>query len=97
MPAGRDRAREGAAPVMARREAGPLIIEVKVRPNARSSGLEPAADGGWLARLRAAPVEGRANQELIALVARHFGCPKSAVSIKAGASGRRKLVRIERD
>jgi uncharacterized protein YggU (UPF0235/DUF167 family) len=42
-----------------------------------------------------APVEGKANQELIALVARQFGCRKSAVSIKSGASGRMKLVRIE--
>jgi uncharacterized protein (TIGR00251 family) len=82
---------------MAKTGAGPLIIEIKVRPNARSSWLEPAADGSWQAQLKAAPVEGKANQELIALVARHFGCPKSAVSIKAGASGRRKLVRIERD
>lgn len=82
---------------MAKPGAGPLIIEVKVKPNARSSSLEPTADGGWLAQLKAAPVEGKANQELIALVARHFGCPKAAVSIKAGASGRRKLVRIERD
>jgi uncharacterized protein YggU (UPF0235/DUF167 family) len=31
---------------------------------------------------------------LIALIARHFACPKSAVSIKSGASGRTKLVKI---
>lgn len=74
-----------------------LIVEIKVRPNARSSRLEQAADGSWLAQLKAAPVEGRANQELVALVARHFGCAKAAVSIKAGATGRRKLVRIERE
>ena len=74
----------------------PSIIEVKVKPNARSSLLQQAEDGSWLAQLKAAPVEGKANAELIALVARHFGCAKSAVSIKAGASGRRKLVKIER-
>jgi hypothetical protein len=42
-------------------------------------------------------VEGKANAELIALVARRFGCAKTAVSIKAGASGRRKLVKIDLD
>ena len=36
-----------------------------------------------------------ANEELIALVAKQFACSKSAVSIKSGASGRMKLVRIE--
>ena len=34
-------------------------------------------------------------KELIALVAEQFACRKSAVSIKSGASGRMKLVRIE--
>jgi len=43
-----------------------------------------------------APIEGKANKELIALVASHFHCMKAAVSIKSGASGRMKLVRIER-
>jgi uncharacterized protein YggU (UPF0235/DUF167 family) len=53
------------------------------------------ADGTWLAQLKAAPVDGKANQELIALIARHFQCRKSAVSIKSGASGRTKLVCVE--
>jgi uncharacterized protein (TIGR00251 family) len=72
------------------------ILQVKVKPRARVSSLEESSDGGlWLARLKSPPVDGKANQELIALVARHFGCRKSAVSIKTGASGRTKLVRIE--
>jgi len=70
-------------------------IRVKVKPNSRISSLEPAEGGAWLARLRSAPVGGKANQELIALLAEHFQCRKSAVSIKSGAAGRMKLVRIE--
>jgi uncharacterized protein YggU (UPF0235/DUF167 family) len=71
------------------------IIQVKVRPQARASLLEEAGDGTWTAQLKSPPVDGRANDELVALVARHFGCRKSAVSIKGGASGRVKWVRIE--
>jgi uncharacterized protein len=71
------------------------VIRVKVKPNSRISTFEQAEGGTWLARLRAAPIEGKANEELIALVAHHFRCRKSAVSIKSGASGRMKLVRIE--
>ena len=71
------------------------IIDIKVRPNARISVLTQTEDGSWLAQLKAAPVEGKANQELIALVARQFGCAKAAVTIKSGASGRLKRVRIE--
>jgi len=40
-------------------------------------------------------VDGKANEELITLVAKHFQCRKSDVSIKSGSSGRLKLVRIE--
>ena len=72
----------------------PTIIRVKVRPRARESSLAQVSDGTWLARVKAPPIEGRANHELIALVAEHFGCTKRAVSIKSGESARLKLVRI---
>ena len=70
-------------------------LTVKVKPNARSSSLIQAADGTWVATLKSPPVDGKANAELIALLAAHFGCPKAAVSIKSGAGGRMKLVRLE--
>jgi uncharacterized protein (TIGR00251 family) len=71
------------------------IIQVKFTPRARESSLTQAADGTWVAKLKSPPVDGKANAELIALVAERFGCKKAAVSIKAGASGRMKLVRID--
>jgi uncharacterized protein (TIGR00251 family) len=76
---------------------GPVasLIQVKVKPGARRSSLQQAADGSWAAELKSPPVDGKANEELRTLVAAHFGCRKSAVSIKAGASGRTKWVKIE--
>ena len=70
------------------------VIQVKVKPNARISALEALSDGTYLATLKAPPVDGKANAELISLVAKHFGTTKSAVSIKAGAGARTKLVAI---
>ena len=70
------------------------FIRVRVKPNARESALEQEPAGTWLARLKAPPVDGKANAELIELVARRFGCPRSAVSIKSGAGSRTKLVKI---
>jgi hypothetical protein len=70
-------------------------LQIKVKPNSRASALEQAADGTWMARVKAPPVDGKANAELVELVAAHFGCRKSAVVIRSGASGRMKLVRIE--
>jgi uncharacterized protein (TIGR00251 family) len=72
----------------------PILIQVRVKPNSRASTLEPSADGGWLAQVKAAPVDGKANDELIALVARRFRCRKAAVSIRSGANSRNKLVQI---
>ena len=72
-----------------------MILRVKVKPNAASSVLIQETDGTWRAQLKAAPIDGKANKELIALIARHFKCRKADVVIKSGASGRIKLVRIE--
>jgi hypothetical protein len=70
------------------------ILEVKVKPRSRSSSLELLADGTWVAKLKSPPVDGKANAELIGLVAERFSCPKAAVTIKAGAGGRTKLVKV---
>ena len=70
-------------------------IQIKVKPNSRASLLEQKEDGTWLAQLKSPPVDGKANEELIALVAKHFRCRKSEVEIKSGASGRVKLVLVE--
>ncbi len=71
------------------------ILELKVKPNARASRLTQQPDGTWLAELKSPPVDGKANAELIGLVAEHFGCRKAQVTIRVGAGGRRKLVKIE--
>jgi uncharacterized protein (TIGR00251 family) len=73
----------------------PRFIEVKVRPHSASSSLRQDESGGWVAELRSPPVDGKANAELIALVAKQFDCPRSAVSIKRGGSGRAKLLKIQ--
>jgi uncharacterized protein (TIGR00251 family) len=75
--------------------AAAILIQVRVKPNARSSTLERTNDGTWIAQLKAPPRDGKANEELIGLVAKHFHCQKTAVSIRSGASGRVKLVQIK--
>ena len=70
------------------------VIQVRVRPNAGRSLLERLPDGTYTARLKSPPVDGKANEELIALIAKRFSCAKSRVTIKAGATGRTKLVGV---
>jgi hypothetical protein len=69
-------------------------LQIKAKPGSRVSALEAQPDGTWVARLKAPPVDGKANAELVALVAARFGCRKSDVSIRSGAAGRMKWVEI---
>jgi uncharacterized protein (TIGR00251 family) len=71
------------------------ILCIRVKPRARVSELVQLSDGSWLARLKAPPVDGKANEELIALVAARFRCPKASVTIKTGAARRTKLVEVD--
>lgn len=69
-------------------------ISIQVKPRSRVSTLEEGPDGTWIARLKAPPVDGKANQELIEVVARYFDRSKGAISIKSGTTGRKKWVQI---
>lgn len=71
------------------------MLQIKVKPRSKASSLSQAADGSWIARLKSPPVDGKANQELIALVAEHFGCAKAAVTIASGTTGRLKRVKVD--
>jgi hypothetical protein len=70
-------------------------LQIKVKPNARKNELTLQADGNWVASITASPVDGKANQSLIRLLADHFGVPQRAVTIESGVTSRIKRVRIE--
>jgi uncharacterized protein (TIGR00251 family) len=71
------------------------VLQIKVKPQSRMSSLTQAEDGSWLAHIKSLPVDGKANEELIALVAKQFACAKSKVSIKSGAASKTKRVLID--
>lgn len=71
------------------------VVQVKVKPNSRESAVEELEDGSFFVKLKAQPVDGKANAELINVLAKHFKVPKACVTIKSGAGARIKLVSIE--
>ena len=71
------------------------VVQIKVKPQSRVSALTQDEDGSCLAHIKSRPVDGKANEELIGLVAKHFGCAKSQVSIKSGAASKIKRVLID--
>jgi uncharacterized protein (TIGR00251 family) len=74
--------------------AGGVLIDVRVIPRASRPGIAGSRDGALLVRLKAPPVEGAANAELIEVMAKTAGVPRRAVSIVAGDRGRTKRVAI---
>jgi uncharacterized protein (TIGR00251 family) len=71
--------------------------QVKVKPNAQKQKIEEAADGSFIVHLKSPPVEGKANEELIKLLAKKFEVQRSQVVIKSGIASRNKLVEIDLD
>jgi hypothetical protein len=71
--------------------------QVKVKPNSKQHSIAVAADGSLTVHLKSPPVDGKANQELIKLLAEKFDVPKSNITIKSGLSSKNKLVEIAID
>ena len=63
-------------------------------PRAGRSGIAGLRDGALLVRLAAAPVDGAANAELIAVLAKALDIPKRSIEIVSGERSRSKRVRI---
>ncbi|WP_250121180.1 DUF167 domain-containing protein [Chroococcidiopsis sp. CCMEE 29] len=71
--------------------------KVKVKPNSKDQSIKEEADGSLTVSLKSPPVEGRANQQLIKLLAEKFDVLKSRIKIKSGLSSRQKLIDIDTD
>jgi len=72
-----------------------MTLRVKVIPRSpRSEIVGQLDDGTWKIRIAAAPEHGKANRELIVLLANHFSVKPEAVEILSGHAASLKLVRI---
>lgn len=73
---------------------GRVRLAVQVTPNARRSEVVERVEGVLRVRLHAPPVDGKANEALVRLIATLLHVPKGTVSIASGHTGRRKVVEI---
>lgn len=68
-------------------------INVKVKPGCKqASRLEKQEDGSYVAFLHARAHDGEANSELMKLLSKELGVPKTQLEIVAGAKGRDKVI-----
>jgi uncharacterized protein (TIGR00251 family) len=73
---------------------GGVTFAVRVVPRASKDEIVGIHGDALRVRLTAPPVEGKANEALIAFLAQRLGVRKSQVEIMAGATSRRKMIRI---
>lgn len=71
-----------------------LLLELRVTPRGGRDAVEGLNDGRLRLRLRAPPVDDRANEALTRLLAEAFGVGRAGVLIEHGGSARSKRVRI---
>ena len=67
-----------------------VIVSVRARPRSSKSGVEGILGDALKVRIRSAPVDGKANKELIETLADFFGLSKSSVCIKGGETSKTK-------
>ncbi len=89
-------------PALRPRLADGILLTVRLTPRAASQRIGGIAlDAAGAAALKvwvtAAPTDGRANQALIELLAKHWRLPKSSISLQRGAAERTKTLRIAGD
>ncbi len=74
-----------------------MQLKIKVTPGAQvSEVVGEMTDGTLKVRIHAAPEKGKANDELVRVLAKHFGVSKSAVQVVRGHTSRQKVVTIEK-
>jgi uncharacterized protein (TIGR00251 family) len=70
------------------------ILNIRVIPRAKRSGVGGRRGDAWLIRVQAPPVDGAANEELINVLAKLLDVPKRAVTIIGGERSREKRVHV---
>lgn len=71
-----------------------MIYEVKVQTRSSKPGVEVTGEKSFKVRVRSVPEKGKANREVLELLAAHLGVPLTRLSVKAGAGATRKLIEL---
>jgi uncharacterized protein (TIGR00251 family) len=71
-----------------------VLLQLSVMPNAKRTEVDGLHDGALRLRLAAPPIDGRANEALVAWLAKSLGLRRRDVEVLRGESSRRKQVAI---
>lgn len=68
------------------------VLNVKAQPRSSKAGVDGLIGDAVKVRVKCAPVDGKANREIIVTLAGAFGLPKSRVVFKSGETFRQKRI-----
>jgi uncharacterized protein len=74
-----------------------VVIRIKVKPGSKTDELVTEADGTLKVKIRAQPIEGKANKYLVEYLAGVLGIPKSKVTLLKGETNSFKTLEIDAD
>ncbi|MBO7482371.1 MAG: YggU family protein [Kiritimatiellae bacterium] len=69
-----------------------VVLNVKAQPRSSRAGIDGLVGDAVKVRIRSAPVDGKANKELVETLADAFGLPKSRVVFKSGETSKTKRI-----
>lgn len=72
-----------------------LLLKIHLHPGAKTSSINGLIGQKLRIKIKSPPVDGKANKELIGLLARDFDIKKSQIRICNGELGRDKLIEIQ--
>jgi uncharacterized protein len=79
---------------VAERTRSPIRLRVRVVPGARTTQVVGRLGDAWKLRVHAAPERGRANDEVVALLAETLSLPRADGRVVAGHTTRDKVVEL---
>ncbi|MBI4972170.1 MAG: DUF167 domain-containing protein [Candidatus Omnitrophica bacterium] len=74
-----------------------MKVQVTVKPKSKVRKLVEVEENSFIAYLKSMAIEGKANAELIQLLADKYDVPKTRVDIVRGENSRIKLVEIQNE
>lgn len=78
-----------------RESKGKVLLSIRVQPRSRQNAIVGVRDKYLLLKVNAPPVDGAANEAVIALLAKALDLPKSTFSVQQGSKSREKSVKVE--
>lgn len=73
---------------------GAVTLDIAVKPRSSREGVGPVQGDRLCVAVNAPPVDGKANEAVVRVLAQTFKVARSAVAIARGETGRKKTVRI---